>query len=164
MVKSLGCAPPLFIGVLAMGVLATCVATEPVPDDVLSREEARLLSPFEVEQLVVADVARVVMTGNFFDDFVQGALTPAHRLVQEVQPDGGMIYRYTNSSLTGEPTMQFTIANTTFAILKQFELQVLGGSRDWTLRAESEGVTVDRGGVRSNSAQFRIENGSYTRS
>jgi hypothetical protein len=130
-----------------------------------AKREAQLLEPFRAERTVIADRARIVMTGNFYDDMVLPALRPG---VQDesraVHADGGTEIVFTNRS-PGSP-LKLGLGRLTVLAVEEARIVLLGGRSEFRLDAEFEGkvpVSLLEGASRADFRSIRIQDGVLTR-
>ena len=130
-----------------------------------AQRESQLLSPYRVERTVLADRARIVMTGNFYDELVLPALRPG---VQEesrvVREDGGTEIVFTNR-LPQSP-LKLGIGRLTVLAVEEARVVLLGGRSAFRLDAEFVGrtpVSLLEGAAREDCRSIRIQDGVLSR-
>src|SRR5690606_22072355 len=129
---------------------ASCGSSVPTASDpaLLLEEEARLMRPFDVPRVVVADRLDVTMTGNFFTkgrDFRPWLAYPAGA-TRTTEEGGRTIYTWQKPS--GGTPLEVRLGATTFALEQQVRITVLGGGAEVTLRAATNDALVEEASVR----------------
>ena len=148
------------VACLCLTVAACGGGPQPVDDEFMAREEARLVEPFAVDRSLVADDLEITMTANFYSRLALPSILPG---VQEEEtnkrPDGTT--EYVMRTRPDSP-LRFELDATKFYVMKTARVTVLGGRSDLTLRAEVDGnVSIVENGVRRDTGSVRIENGSF---
>lgn len=127
--------------------------------------ESQLLAPFRVERTVLADRARIVMTGNFYDELVLPALrSGVQDETRKARGDGGTEILFTNRLPTAP--LKLGIAGLTVLAVEEAQIVLLGGRSEFRLDAEFVGkapVSLLEGASRADFRSVRIQNGVLTR-
>jgi xanthine/CO dehydrogenase XdhC/CoxF family maturation factor len=155
---------------VAVFALAACSGGAPRPGDALvevaaAQRESQLLEPYRVERTVLADRARIIMTGNFYDELVLPALRPGvqneKRLVLQ---DGGTEIVFSNA-LPQSP-LKLGIGGLTVLAVEEARIVLLGGRSSFRLDAEFSGkapVSLLEGATRQDFRAVRIQDGVLSR-
>ncbi len=151
----------VFGGAVA-ALLVACQGSPPSVDVAsVQRAEARLLSPFQVEQTLVADKLDITMTANFYSRLALPSTLPGVQTEETNKLDDGST-EYVLHTNARSP-LQFELEKTRFFVMDNARVLVLGGRNDMTLKADLSGNVsiVDKGGARRDTDEVRIADGSY---
>lgn len=150
--------------------LAGCGGVQLADLEAQRREEARLLKPFEREQVLGVSDAVLTMTANFFaakEGQPGTGLTiktnpVVHTQAHQPEPNGGALYTYQSkvANETARP-MEFRIRDTLILVENRMQIRILGGRNALTLDLTGSGATLRRDGETRFVGDVDIADGAF---